>query len=77
MNDILNLFGSSQVKENLIIMDRISTLKLFLILTVFTVFCSGCATILGGKNNTLVFKGDLQQNAKIYIDGNYVGVFAE
>ena len=33
----------------------------------------GCATILGGKSNTLVFKNENAAKAEIFIDGEKVG----
>jgi hypothetical protein len=33
----------------------------------------GCATILGGKSNTLVFKNENSAKAEVFIDGELVG----
>lgn len=32
-----------------------------------------CATVFGGRSNTLVFKGDSLTTAQVYIDGELVG----
>lgn len=45
---------------------------LFLVFAAIFLF-SGCATILGGKSNTLVFSEKSLPKADIYIDGNLVG----
>ena len=34
---------------------------------------TNCATTFGGRHNTLVFKTDNTVEAKIYLDGNYIG----
>ncbi len=33
----------------------------------------GCATVFGGRQNTLVFKADSLHKAQVYLDGEYIG----
>ena len=34
---------------------------------------TNCATTFGGRHNTLVFKTDNAEKAKVYLDGEYIG----
>ena len=48
--------------------------KVWLILILTTgILLQSCATIFGGRHNSLVFSENSKPNAKVYIDGNYVG----
>lgn len=52
---------------------KIKSLK-FLFLLIFAGFLlQGCATILGGKTNTLVFSEESLPKAEIFIDGELIG----
>ncbi|WP_340112112.1 hypothetical protein [Maribellus mangrovi] len=51
---------------------KISFSKLFLV-TVIPLIISSCATILGGKNNRLVFSEESLPRAEVIIDGEVVG----
>ncbi len=44
---------------------------LLILLTIF--LFQNCATVLGGKKNTLVFSGKSLPAAKVYIDGELIG----
>lgn len=44
----------------------------FILLVVFIVF-QGCATIVGGRSNSLVFSDKSLPKAEIYLDGNKIG----
>jgi len=48
-------------------------LKIFLILVTAGFIFQSCATILGGKKNTLVFTGENATKAEVYIDDELVG----
>ena len=51
-------------------------LRVFKILTLFVfsgLMFSGCATMLGGKSNTLVFNEKNLTKAEVFIDGKLVG----
>jgi len=48
-------------------------LKIFLILVTAGLIFQSCATILGGKKNTLVFTGENATKAEVYIDDELVG----
>lgn len=49
--------------------------NLLFIIIVFsvTIALQSCATIFGGRHNTLVFAEESKPEAKVYIDGVYVG----
>ena len=49
------------------------SIKTALLLFIAFSLLPGCATILGGKSNTLVFSEKSLPKAEIYIDGNLVG----
>lgn len=54
-------------------MKKMKTLQKLLFLPIATfLFCS-CATILGGKSNTLVFSEESFPKAEVYIDNERVG----
>ena len=44
----------------------------FILLVIFIVF-QGCATIVGGRSNSLVFSDKSLPKAEIYLDGNKIG----
>jgi hypothetical protein len=48
-------------------------LKILLILVTAGLIFQSCATILGGKKNTLVFTGENATEAEVYIDDELVG----
>ena len=48
-------------------------IKFSIILFVTMLLFQGCATIFGGRTNTLVFSEKSLPKAKVYIDGNLVG----
>lgn len=48
-------------------------IKILLLLAITGFLFNGCATILGGKSNTLVFSGDSIPNAQVFIDGDLIG----
>ncbi len=50
-----------------------SSVKILLILLLTSFLFQNCATILGGKKNTLVFTEESLPAAKVYIDGELVG----
>ena len=50
-----------------------TTLKIRLILLGAGIIFNGCATILGGKSNTLVFSEESLPKAEVYIDGERIG----
>ena len=54
-------------------MDTKKYLKMFFILVTTGFLLQSCATILGGKKNTLVFTGESATKAKVYIDDELVG----
>ena len=54
-------------------MRRIKALGILLVMSGLFIMFQGCATIIGGRTNTLVFKKESLPQAKIYIDGEYVG----
>lgn len=51
----------------------ICLLQKMALLLIFALFFSSCATILGGRNNTLNFDVESLPVAEIYIDGEKVG----
>jgi len=48
-------------------------LHMLLGLLPFILFFASCATIIGGKNNTLVFAENGELKATVYIDGEKIG----
>lgn len=48
-------------------------LQMLLVLLLFAIFFASCATIIGGKNNTLVFVENGEPKATVYIDGEKIG----
>ncbi|NOR75889.1 MAG: hypothetical protein GQ525_12095 [Draconibacterium sp.] len=48
-------------------------IRFLLILLLASVLFQNCATILGGKKNTLVFSEESIPAAKVYIDGELIG----
>ena len=46
--------------------------KLFQII-ILLLICSGCATILGGRNNTFHFNDESLTEAEVYMDGEKIG----
>ena len=48
-------------------------LKILLILVTAGLIFQSCATILGGKKNTLIFTGENATKAEVYIDDELVG----
>ena len=52
---------------------KILTYKKILWIVLTGILFQGCATILGGKTNTLSFSDKSIPNAKIYIDGDFIG----
>lgn len=49
------------------------TLKRLFLLAVLGLFFNSCATILGGKTNTLVFSEESLPKAEVFIDGEMIG----
>lgn len=54
-------------------MKKMKKLNLLGILAFYLFLFQDCATIMGGKNNTLVFRDGSLPQAKVYIDGEYIG----
>jgi len=54
-------------------MERHFTLKRILLLCIVVLLFQSCATILGGKSNTLVFSEKSLPKAEIFIDGEFIG----
>lgn len=54
-------------------MNKIPYLIKLFPLVLYLLLSSSCATILGGKNNTLHFNAENLQEAEIYIDGKKIG----
>ena len=54
-------------------MKYIRILKILFLLAITGFLTHGCATILGGKSNTLVFSGDSIPVAQVFIDGELIG----
>lgn len=52
---------------------KLKTLKIITLFILAGLFFQGCATILGGKSNTLVFSEKNLTHAKVFIDGELVG----
>ena len=48
-------------------------IKILLLLAITGFLFNGCATILGGKSNTLVFSGNSIPNTQVFIDGDLIG----
>lgn len=48
-------------------------IKRLFVLAVLGLFLNSCATILGGKSNTLVFSEESLPKAEIFIDGEMIG----
>ncbi|MEZ5104005.1 MAG: hypothetical protein R2757_05890 [Draconibacterium sp.] len=48
-------------------------LKILVALFVVLLFSQGCATVFGGKTNTLIFSKKSLPKAEIYIDGKLIG----
>ena len=48
-------------------------LKIFFILVATGLILQSCATILGGKHNTLVFSDESLPKAEVFIDGELIG----
>ena len=46
---------------------------ILLLFILFAVLGQSCATVLGGRSNTLVFKSEDAVSAKVYLDGGYIG----
>lgn len=47
--------------------------SLLLILILVSLLLPGCATVLGGRTNTLIFKSERSNKAEIYLDGDHIG----
>jgi hypothetical protein len=54
-------------------MKTFSRIRIVLLFLLSSFLFQSCATILGGKNNTLVFSEESLPVAKIYIDGELIG----
>lgn len=54
-------------------MAKINRLYLIFLVAVVLFGLQSCATVFGGRNNTLVFKEDSSASAKVYLDGEYIG----
>lgn len=54
-------------------MKIIKQLKDLLVWAIALLFLQSCATILGGKNNTLVFSEESLPKAEVFIDGELIG----
>lgn len=54
-------------------MKKIRLSKILFLMVISGFLLQGCATILGGKSNTLVFKNENATKAEVYIDGELVG----
>ncbi len=54
-------------------MEKIRLSKNVLLVVLAGFLFQGCATILGGKSNTLVFKNENATKAEVFIDGELVG----
>ena len=54
-------------------MKTLSRIRIVLLFLLTTFLFQNCATILGGKNNTLVFSEESLPTAQVYIDGELVG----
>lgn len=54
-------------------MKRIRFSKILSFVVLSGLLFQSCATILGGKSNTLVFKNDNSAKAEVFIDGELVG----
>jgi hypothetical protein len=50
-----------------------NALKRFSFIIIVGILLQSCATILGGKTNTLVFSDESLPEAKIFIDGDFIG----
>ena len=48
-------------------------LKSVIVLAMLALISNGCASILGGRNNTLVFGEESSPLAHVYVDGEYIG----
>ncbi len=46
---------------------------LFILVIVMAIGLQSCATVFGGRTNTLVFKADSLQKARVYLDDEYIG----
>lgn len=53
-------------------MKKIKVNHLILLISVI-ILSSSCATLLGGKNNTLIVESPTQLKVKVYIDNQYIG----
>lgn len=47
--------------------------KTLFLLSIAVILLNGCATILGGKSNTLVFSEESLPKAEVFIDGEKIG----
>jgi len=54
-------------------MKKRNRLKDIFLLVIAGILFNGCATILGGKSNTLVFSEESLPKAEVFIDGEKVG----
>ena len=54
-------------------METFSRLKIVILLLFVALLFQDCATIFGGKRNTLVFSDKSLPSAEVYIDGDLVG----
>jgi hypothetical protein len=54
-------------------MDKVKFLNPIIIIAILCLLFQSCATIIGGKRNTLVFSEESLPKAEIFIDGDLVG----
>ncbi len=54
-------------------MRKIKTLILIFFILFTLIILHGCATVFGGRQNTLVFKADSLSLAQVFLDGEYIG----
>jgi len=54
-------------------MKSLKTLKNLFLLVIVALLFNACATILGGKHNTLVFSEESLPKAEVFVDGEKVG----
>jgi hypothetical protein len=54
-------------------MKTLSSIRIVLLFLLSSFLFNSCATILGGKNNTLVFSEESLPAAQVYIDGELIG----
>ncbi len=50
-----------------------TSVRVFLLFFITTLLLSSCATILGGKKNTIKINAGSPEQAQVYLDGKYIG----